>query len=73
MIACHETMPIIDVASTKMTNTTATIVTKTSSINCHSKKVRDCHIMHKVSSAIKLLLTISIAINLLSLCKTKKH
>ena len=38
-----------------MTNTIATNATSTTSINCHSKKVRDCYILHTVS----LLLLIS--------------
>ena len=34
--------------STKKTNTIATNVTSTASINCRSKKVKDCYILHTV-------------------------
>ena len=46
----------MDIVSTKMTNTIATNVTK----NCHSKKVRNCYILHGVLLAIILLLLITI-------------
>ena len=46
----------MDIASTKKTNTIATNVTK----NCHSRKVRHCHILHKVLLAVILLLIITI-------------
>ena len=38
--------------STKKTNTMATNVTSTASINCHCKKVTDCYILHTVLFAI---------------------
>ena len=59
MIACDETIYVMDIVSTKMTNTVATNVTK----NCHSKKVRykfDCYILHTVLLVILLLLIITI-------------
>ena len=43
-----------------MTNTITTSVTNISSINCHSKKVSNYYIWHKVLLAIKLLLRITI-------------
>ena len=42
----------------KKTNTIATNITSTNSINCHSKKVRDCYILHTVLLVIVLLLII---------------
>ena len=48
---CDEIISVMDVVSTKMTNTIATNVMSTSSINCQSKKVRyktDCYILHTV-------------------------
>ena len=44
VIACNEIISVMDITSTKMTNTIATNVTK----NCHSKKIIykfDCHIL----------------------------
>ena len=35
---CDEVIIILDIVSTKKTNTIATNVTNTASINCHSKK-----------------------------------
>ena len=46
--------------ATKMTNTAATNFTSIASINCHSKKVRDCYILHTVLLVIILLLIIVI-------------
>ena len=46
VIECDEVTTVMDIASTKKTNTIATNVTSTASINCHSKKVRDCYIWH---------------------------
>ena len=57
---CDEIIIVMDNVSTKMTNTVATNVTSTASINCHSKKVRDCYILHTVLLAIILLLIIII-------------
>ena len=43
-----------------MTIVIATNVTSNVSLNCHSKKVRDCYILHTVLLAIILLLIIVI-------------
>ena len=59
MIACDEIMSIMNIVSTKMTNTIETNV----SINLHNKKVRynyDCYVLHRVLLAIILPLIISI-------------
>ena len=48
LIECDEIMFVMDIVSTKRTNTIATTVISTASINCHSKKVRDCSILHTV-------------------------
>ena len=45
---------------TKKTNFIPTNVTSTASINCHSKKVRDCYILHTILLVIILLLIIII-------------
>ena len=53
----------MDIASTKKPNNIATKktnVTSAASINYHSKKVRDCYIMHTVLLVIILLLIIFI-------------
>ena len=76
VMECDEIITVMDIVSTKMTNTIATNVTSSASINCHSKRVRDCYILHKVFLAI-ILLILMILINdncyfLLSLCKTKR-
>ena len=55
---CDEIVIVIDNLPTKKTNTIATNVTSTASINC--KKVRDCFILHTVLLAIILLLIIAI-------------
>ena len=39
---CNEIIFVMDIVSTKKTNTIATNVTSTASINGHSKKVRNC-------------------------------
>ena len=46
--------------SAKKANTIATNVTSTPSMNCHSKKVWDCYILHTVLLAIILVLIITI-------------
>ena len=51
---------VLDIVSTKKTNTIATDVFSTASINCHSKKVRDCYILHRGLLVIILLLIITI-------------
>ena len=57
---------VMDIVSIKKTN-----VTSTASINCHSIKVRDCHILNTVLLPIVLLLVIHYY--LLLLCKTKRY
>ena len=59
MIACDEIISVADIASTQMTNTTATTV----STNSDDKKVRykiDYYILDTVLSSITLLLIIAI-------------
>ena len=63
MTEFDEIVIVIDNLSTKKKNTTATNPMSTASIKCHSKKVRDCHILHTVLLAILLLLIISIICN----------
>ena len=41
VIECDEIIFVMDIVSTKRTNTMATNVTGTASLSCHSKKVRD--------------------------------
>ena len=60
VIECDEIITVIDIASIKKTNTIAIHATSTASINCHSKKVRDCYILHTVLLGIILLLIITI-------------
>ena len=52
---CDEVVIVMDFASTKKTNTIATNVTSTASINFQSKKLRGCYILHAVLSVIMLL------------------
>ena len=59
MITRDEIISVMDIVSTKMTNTIATNVTK----NSQSKRVRyelDCYILHTVLLAIMLLFIITI-------------
>ena len=60
MIECDEIITIMDIVSTKKTNTIEANVTSTASINCHSKKVRDCYVLHTVLLVIILLLIVTI-------------
>ena len=58
MIACNEIISVVDIASTKMTNTVATNVW----INFHSEKVRcknDSYILNSVLPRIILLMIIT--------------
>ena len=55
---CDEVVIVMDFASTKKTNTIATNVTSTASINFQSKKLRGCYILHAVLSVIMLLFAI---------------
>ena len=57
---CDEIILVMDIVSTKKTNAIATNVTSTASINCHSKKVSGCYVLHTVLLAIILLLIITI-------------
>ena len=59
MIECNEIMTVMDIVSTKMTNTIATNVTGTASINFHRKKVGDCYILPTVLLVLILLLTMT--------------
>ena len=65
MIEYDEIITVLDIASTKMTNTIAANVTSTASINCHSKKGRDCYILSTVVLVVigKSQIKISILIN----------
>ena len=57
--ACNEIISVMNIVSTKMTNTIATNI----SINCHNEKVRykiDCYILHTLLLAIILVLIITI-------------
>ena len=59
VIECDEIILVTDIASTKMTNTIATNVTK----NYHDKKARykfDCYILYTILLLIILLLIITI-------------
>ena len=68
MTECDEIAIAMDTVSTKNadaiarknTNTIATSVKITTSINCHSKKVRDCYILHTVLLVIIVLLIITL-------------
>ena len=57
---CDEIVIVMNTLSTKKTNNITTNVTSTASINCHSKKVRDCYILHLVLLATILVLIITI-------------
>ena len=60
MIECDKVITVLDIASTKKTNTIATNITSSASISCHSKKVGDCYFLHTVFLVIILLLIITI-------------
>ena len=55
---CDNVIIVINSVSTKKTNTIATNITSTASINFYSKKVRDCFILHTVFLVIIFLLII---------------
>ena len=57
---CDEIIIAMNNLTTKKTNVITTNVTSTASINCYSKKVRDCYVLHTVLLAIILLLIITI-------------
>ena len=48
MTECDDVIFVMDNVSTKKTNTVATKIASNASINCHSKNVRDCHVLHTV-------------------------
>ena len=58
MTECDNVIIVINNVSTKKTNTIATNITSTASINFYSKKVRDCFILHTVFLVIIFLLII---------------
>ena len=60
MTEYDEIVIVMGKLSTKKTITIATNVTSTASINYHSKKVRDCYILHIVLLVIILLCVIII-------------
>ena len=60
VIECGEIITFTGIVSAKMTNTIATNVTSTASINCYSEKVSDCYILHIFLLVIILLLIIII-------------
>ena len=55
MTECDEIVIVMKNLSTKKAKTIAANVTSTASINWHSKKLRDCYILHTV-----LLITITL-------------
>ena len=57
---CDEIVIFMYIISIKRTNTIATYITSNPSINCCSKKVRDCYILHTVLLMTILILTIII-------------
>ena len=57
---CDEIIIVIDAITTKNANTIATNVRSTASINRHSKKVKECYILHRVLLVVILLLIIII-------------
>ena len=60
ILPCDEIITAMDIVSTKMTNTIATNVKGTASVNFHSKNVKDCYILHTVLLVTTLLLIIII-------------
>ena len=61
MLECVEIINVMNLVSAKMANTIATNIVSTASLNCHSKKVRDCFILHTVLLLI-ILLSITIIV-----------
>ena len=61
MLECVEIINVMNIVSAKMANTIATNIVSTASLNCHSKKVRDCFILHTVLLLI-ILLSITIIV-----------
>ena len=58
---CDKIITVMDIVSTRKKNTIAANVTGTASINCHSKNVRYCYILHTVL-LVNILLLITIII-----------
>ena len=48
MTKCDEIVIIMYITLIKKINTIGTNVISTASVNCHSKKVRDCYVLHAV-------------------------
>ena len=67
MIACDDIISVMDIASTKMTNTIATNVSINSDSTKDYKYKIDCYILQTVLLVIILILIITFI--LLSLCK----
>ena len=61
---CNEIVIVMKKLSTKKTNTITTNVTTAALRDCHTKKVRDCYILHTVLLVI-LLIVVSICCNLI--------
>ena len=61
MLECVEIINVMNIVSAKMANTIATNIVSTASLNCHSKKGRDCFILHTVLLLI-ILLSITIIV-----------
>ena len=57
---CDEIGIVMNNLSTKKANAITTNVASTASINCHSKKVGDCYILHTVLLLIILILMVAI-------------
>ena len=71
---CDEIRIVMDIVSTKKTNTIATNVANTASINCHSKEVRDYKkVRYFTYSFISDHITIDHYHYLLPLCKTQRY
>ena len=64
---------VMDNLLTKKTYTIATNVAKTASINCHSKKIQDCYILHTVLIYFLVILLLIITIIYYIYAKTKMH
>ena len=60
VIECGEIITVMNIVSSKITNAIAINVTSAASINFHTKKVKDCYILHAVLLPIVLVLIIII-------------
>ena len=70
MNKCNEIVIVMNKLTTKKTNNITANATSTASIDCHSKKVKDCYILH---SFIGDRITIDNYCYFLPLCKTKRY